>query len=172
MPASDQGSPENRYQAVLRTLIFIISGRHVLLIKGAPDKRLWANLYNGLGGHIEKGEDVVSAAYRELAEEAGIKDVHLRICGSIIIGAKYGWGVCIFVLKGEIEKRELLQPIPKLVDEGELKWIDRYLVKNLQTVEDLPVVLERIFSMQPGDPPFSAYYRYDENDKLIITFSE
>jgi len=172
MPASDQGSPEHRYQAVLRTLIFITSGRQVLLIQGAPNKRLWANLLNGLGGHIEKGEDVLSAAYRELAEEAGINDIHLKICGSIIIDVKDGWGVCIFVLKGEAESRTILQPSTHIVDEGELKWIDIDLLKKLPVVEDLPTILERIFSMQPGDPPFSAHYQYDEKEKLLITFTE
>ena len=39
----------------------------VLLLRGAADKRLWANRYNGLGGHVEAGEDVLSAAKREAA---------------------------------------------------------------------------------------------------------
>jgi hypothetical protein len=37
-------------------------------------------------------------------------------------------------------------------------------------VEDLPILLDRIHSMQLGDPPFSARSYYDENDKLKVVF--
>ncbi|MCH7664271.1 MAG: NUDIX domain-containing protein, partial [Chloroflexi bacterium] len=65
MNASHQGESNDRYQLIPRVLIFITRGDEVLLLKGAPDKNLWANLYNGVGGHIERGEDVLSAARRE-----------------------------------------------------------------------------------------------------------
>jgi 8-oxo-dGTP diphosphatase len=43
MPKSDQGVQTKRYQIIPRVLIFIFDGDRVLLIKGAPNKRLWAN---------------------------------------------------------------------------------------------------------------------------------
>ncbi len=73
MPASDQGVHNDRYQVIPRSLIFVRRGEQVLLLKGAAHKRLWANLYNGIGGHIERGEDALSAARRELAEESGLQ---------------------------------------------------------------------------------------------------
>lgn len=75
MPASDQGVHLPRYKVIPRTLIFLVHGEEILLIRGAPTKRLWANRYNGLGGHVEHGEDPLSAAKRELREEADRKSV-------------------------------------------------------------------------------------------------
>ena len=56
MPQSDQGVTNDRYMVIPRTAIFLRRGDSFLLLKGAPAKRLWANKYNGLGGHLERGE--------------------------------------------------------------------------------------------------------------------
>ena len=50
MGAQEQGvaASRHRYRMVPRVLAFITHGDRVLLIKGAPDKRVWPNLYNGL----------------------------------------------------------------------------------------------------------------------------
>ena len=66
MPSSDQGVNLDRYLLVPRTLIFLVKGDCILFLKGGPEKRLWSGMYNGLGGHVERGEDIISAAYREL----------------------------------------------------------------------------------------------------------
>ena len=77
MPSADQMVLSDRYTIIPRTLIFLICGKNVLLLKGALNKRLWAGLYNGVGGHIERGEDILTAAQRELQEETGLEEVKL-----------------------------------------------------------------------------------------------
>ena len=60
MPNSDQGlHTSKRYHFIPRVLILLTMGDKILLLKGAPDKRIWPNLYNGLGGHVERGETVL-----------------------------------------------------------------------------------------------------------------
>ncbi len=165
MPASEQGVDRERYMLVPRTLIFLTRGDRVLLLKGAGDKRLWAGLYNGLGGHIELGEDVLTAAQRELHEETGVTAENLRLCGTITVDTETNPGVCIFVFKGET-----MSDTPMVSEEGTLEWVTVSDLPKLALVADLPALLPKILAMQQGEEPFSAHSRYDETGKLVLTF--
>jgi hypothetical protein len=40
-----------------------------------------------------------------------------------------------------------------------------------EMVEDLPVLLPRVLALVPGDERLFAAYRYDEQDRLVISFA-
>lgn len=163
MPVSDQGASFDRYGLIPRTLIFLTRGERVLLLRGSVEKRLWPNHYNGVGGHIERGEDVLSAARRELKEETGLQADWLRLVGTITIDAGPQVGIVVFVFKGECAEGD-----PHPSDEGSLEWIPFGKIANYPLVEDLYTILPRILILQPDDPPFSYHYHYDDEDKLVI----
>ncbi len=165
MPQSDQGVSRERYMLIPRVLIFLTRGESVLLLKGAPTKHLWANRYNGIGGHVERGEDVLSAARRELWEETGLR-CDLRLCGTVTVDAGEQIGVGLYVFTGECREGE-----PRPSSEGTLEWLSLSGLADQPLVEDVAVLLGRILQMKEGDPPFAArsFYR---DDKLIVLFGD
>ena len=165
MPISDQGLNQERYMVIPRTLIFLTRGDNLLLIRGAPTKRLWANLYNGIGGHVEPGEDIHSAAYRELHEETGLTPDDLWLCATITIDTGQNPGIVLFVLRGECSQGD---PLPSR--EGKLECVRESKLNTLPLVEDLPALLTRIMSIRRGEPVIAGHYSYDESGKMLVKF--
>ena len=166
MGQNDQGlrKGKKRYQTVPRVLVFLRSGSDVLLLKGAPDKRIWANLYNGVGGHVEVDEDFLSAARREVREETGL--VAFNLCLKAVVNINAGepdLGILMLVFVGWIDKRQTVSS-----SEGELHWLPADRLPGDELVEDLSWLLPKVLSMSPGEQPLFLHYSYDAEDRLVI----
>ncbi len=170
MGAEEQGvaASRHRYQMIPRVLVFITHGDKVLLIKGAADKRVWPNLYNGIGGHVERGETIDQAARREILEETGLKNVEeLQLRGVTAIDANdTNIGIMLFVFTAVSATNEVV-----ISREGGLEWVDWHTLKPQSMVPDLPMLLSRVLKMHPGELPFFARYWYDQAGQLRVEFS-
>ncbi len=167
MSASEQGvgGGQDRYAAIPRVLVFVFNGGDVLLLKGAPNKRIWANRYNGLGGHVEACEDVYTAARREVHEESGLQVTDLRLRGVISIDIGRPTGIMLFVFTAQSVDRET-----RPSHEGTLEWVPVQHLPRDRLVRDIPILLERIATLKDGETFFARYW-YDAQEQLQIAFS-
>lgn len=166
MPKTDQGIDQEHYLVVPRTLIFLFDTfNRVLLLKGAENKKRWAGLFNGIGGHIEKGEDIYEAAYRELIEEAGIAGIDLHLCAQIIVDVSDLIGVAIFVFKGIYTGGDFTNSL-----EGVLSWVPLDEIGAIPLVEDLPELIQRVAAHQSNSPIIVGKYSYGAMGDLEISF--
>lgn len=168
MGANEQGAnaTHNRWLTIPRTLSFVFNGGDVLLMKRAAHKRVFPNQYNGLGGHIERDEDPLTSAIREIREESGldVRDASLKAIYNIDAGE--ATGILLLVFTAYSDQRDVTAN-----SEGTLHWVARDDVYGLDLVEDLPLILPRILTMQASDPPLFVHVSYDEQDAIRMRFA-
>jgi 8-oxo-dGTP diphosphatase len=169
MGRENQGVTQSRgrYQVLPRVLCFVIHDDEVLLLRGGPHKRLWAGLYNGVGGHVEASEDIRAAVLREVKEETGLDVGDVRLRGVVHVDVDDPTrGVLFFVFTATAPSKQVVP-----TQDGSLEWIDAQNLPFAEMVEDLPVILPVALAMGPADLPFFAIYSYDVDNRLVITFS-
>jgi 8-oxo-dGTP diphosphatase len=166
MPISDQGVDVSRFMLIPRTLIFLFRGDMVLLLKGSANKKLWAGKYNGLGGHVEAGESILQAAYRELYEETGLSEP-LHLSGTIIISNGSNPGILLFVFQGKTDQLTF-----RATHEGTAEWIRLEAIDQFPIVEDLVHILPAVITSTQTRQTFSAISKYDINGNPQLFFDE
>ena len=164
MTSTPQIILRNRYQVVARTIIFIFLDGKVLLQKGSPTKKINPGLWNGLGGHIERKEDVLSAARRELFEEAGISCNNLQLNGTVMIDVNKNEGILLFVFSGNDFTGEITHS-----EEGSLEWFDLEKMPSREIVDDVPPLISTILDATSRKSLFSLLYTYDNDGNRITT---
>jgi 8-oxo-dGTP diphosphatase len=136
-----------RYTPVLATLGYVVSpdGQQVLLIhRNRRPHDPHFGKYNGLGGKVDRDEDVVTALRREIEEEAGLECERLVLRGTI---SWPGFGKDGEDWFGFLFRIDAWRGTPRLENhEGTLQWIaDRHF---------LPLVFERTERQFHGVMPY------------------
>ena len=169
MGANEQGANaiQDRWLTIPRTLCFVLNGSDILLMKRASHKRVFPNQYNGVGGHIERDEDPLSSAKREILEETGLTVSNIKLRAIYNVDAKASTGIILFVFIAQSDSREVTAN-----DEGTLYWIPRTDLAQYNLVEDLPIILPKILGMQESDSPLFVHVSYDNNDTIQMRFAD
>ena len=115
----------------------------MLLLRHPTDADRFAGQWNGVGGHVEAGEDVRSAARRELREEAGVEVPDLALCGVVHESGLLGAAHVLFVFTGRAAHRDV-------VPEGgvTLAWHPVDGLAALPLVHDVATLLPRALDAQ------------------------
>lgn len=143
----------------LSTLCYIErDGKYLMLHRTVEENDINKDKWLGVGGHFEKNESPEECLLREVREETGYTLLSWRYRG--IVTFVYGEDVTEYMSLYTAEEFTG-DPIP--CDEGELEWVDKKEVPNLNLWEG-----DRIFFklLEADIPFFSLKLVYDLSDRL------
>ncbi|MFP3895447.1 MAG: NUDIX domain-containing protein [Anaerolineales bacterium] len=163
----DQHATNTRYGVIPRTLSFLTHDRNLLLVRRGAEKRPWPGKLNGLGGHVEAREDILSSAHRETREEVGREANDLSLRGIVHVCGTSNSGVILFVFVGNLPSADLGTGA-----EGELEWYPLDRLPWSEMVPDLPMLLPRLLSRSEGEEPLYAHYTPSSSGEMIFCFHE
>jgi 8-oxo-dGTP diphosphatase len=158
------------FTPILATLAYVMSpdGRRVLMIhrnRRAGDLH-WGK-YNGLGGKLNRDEDVVAGLRREVREESGLECEHIVFRGTLSWPGfgKNGEDWFAFVFRVERWSGTPRADNP----EGTLEWVDVDRILELPLWEGdrhfVPLVFE------PGNRQFHGVMPYRDGKPLSWQYS-
>jgi 8-oxo-dGTP pyrophosphatase MutT (NUDIX family) len=155
--------PDGPAAIYLRTLCFVFHDDRLLLIfrQRPPDPGVW----NAVGGKIDRGEDPLEAARRELWEEAGIRPpLNFRGVATVIVRST-GEHWAIFMFSARVEDPAVVES-----SEGSLRWVAPDEIAALPVLPDLPLLLPHI--LDPGAATMLAKFVYAGLDPGTLESSE
>ena len=153
-----------RYQMVPRTLIFIEKGERLLMLSKNKSTSFGYGKINGVGGHMEQGEEPFESARREILEETGLQIQQLDLAAILFIDINDTPGIQVFVFKGAYASGRIQDS-----EEGHLEWMTRAEIEQHEAkVKDLPFLVQVIDKHQPGTPPAMIKYLYDKSGEMRI----
>src|SRR5438132_9430767 len=158
------------YTPILATLAYVLApdGRKLLLVhrNRRPDDAHFGK-YNGLGGKLDRGEDVVAGMRREVREEAGLE------CETVTLRGTISWPG--FGKQGEdwfgfIFRVDAFSGTPRTENaEGPLVWVPVEQVLTLPLWDGdrhfLPLVFDR------ADRQFHGVMPYRDGKPVSWTYS-
>lgn len=156
---------DRRHRPVVGTLAYILSpDRTKVLLVHRTFRKSDENLgkYNGVGGKLERTEDVASGMKREIREETGLEVTSMSLRGTVA-WADFGphkddWLGFVFLVdgfKGEPFSEN---------EEGTLSWQSVADIGKLPMWKGDALFLPMVFD---GDPrPFHAFMRYEGDEPV------
>jgi 8-oxo-dGTP diphosphatase len=153
-----------RYKIIPRTLIFLFHGNEILLIKHNSKEKIGFGRWNGIGGHIERGEDPFHAAIREIKEETGLSLKKINFSFFTIVPETDAYGIGLFIYSGRSRNKKIIES-----NEGQLKWIDIKELNHYPLMEDLEIFLDLVINHRKCSiSRFLSYHKEKNGVKVQI----
>ena len=157
-----------KYQPIIGSLGYILSPdkQNVLLVHRIRDGDDHHGKYNGLGGKMERKEDIATCMKREIHEEAGIEVLSMQLRGTIN-WTNFGphnedWLGFIFLI-------DQYQGTPNAKSpEGPLEWVPIEDLASLPMWEGDRYFLPLLFDDDPR--PFHGFMPYDGEHPISFEY--
>jgi 8-oxo-dGTP diphosphatase len=153
------------HHLVICSNLFVIKGDKILMLRRSEGKKYLPGYLQPVGGKVDVGEDPLTAASRELMEEAGIKAKNIVLKGVVTEikhsqDAIYDTNWQIFQFVGEYEDGELGE-----TEEGELLWVTLAELKEMKIADSIRFIIDQLVSSSSGI--VFAKYTYDQGGKIV-----
>ena len=126
----------SRTEHIILTNMCMITDGQLVLVQDRKSKK-WPGI-TFPGGHVEPNESIISSVIREVKEETGLTVSNLELCGiQNWTDPVEGYRYLVFCYKtshfsGSIQSS----------DEGEVFWIDRVDLRNVQLADGFEPMLD------------------------------
>ena len=156
-------------QPIAACEVYVVRGGKVLMHKRSEDKKKFPGFWIGPGGHIDEGEDALTAAIREVEEETGVviqeSDVKLKVLAfHHHLDREEVWMEYLFRASIDVD-----QPVVSN-HEGESEWVEiERLMKMDKVFEPSKYYFEHILLDKPGIMYNSSQW---SGAKLVKVLSE
>ena len=144
---------------IVSTLCYIEdNGRYLMLLRNKKQKDVNEGKWIGVGGRLEPGESPEECICREVLEETGLTLTEYKMRGILTFSSE-GWeDEYIFVFTSDKYSGVL-----KECDEGDLRWIDKDRIMDLNLWEGDRIFLKNILD----DSAFFSMRLSYKGDRLI-----
>lgn len=140
---------------ILSTLCYIEkNGKYLMLNRNKKEKDINKGKWIGVGGKFEYGESPEECVLREVKEETGLilKSYKLR-CIVTYVSNSWETEYMFVFTSNDFEGQQTLD-----CDEGDLKWIDKESIVDLNTWEGDKIFIKKI---QEDDTFFTIKFIYN-----------
>lgn len=155
------------HKLVMIASVFVIRGDKILMIRRSNQKTYLPGYVQPIGGKVDLDEDPLTAAHRELQEEANIQvtDIKLKAIVTEIKSKKddsykTNWQIFHFLGQYDEKNNNEIGTTP----EGELVWLTLKEIKKENIADSIKLLIDHIL----GDNNKLAFanYTYSEGNKL------
>ena len=133
-------------------------GKYLMLHRTAKEKDVNKDKWIGVGGHFEKNESPEECLLREVKEETGYTLTSWQFRG--IVTFVYGEEITEYM---HVYTADGFEGEPIACDEGELEWVEKSKITQLNIWEGDKIFLRLLAEEHPF---FSLKLVYDTNDVL------
>lgn len=153
-----------RYLLIPRTLVFVKHKDKYIFIEKDFNNSFIDGSINGVGGHMEMGEDPFSSARREVFEETGLSLSKLELIALLFSNTAKNPGIIVFIFRAESIEGKIIES-----EEGKIIISKKEeIISKKGLMKDIPFLMDLCEKHKENSRPLILMYQCDNNGELRI----